>query len=256
MALLFSIADYVDRLTDKATVSCTDTPCQWSQARRESVPALVKDLDYRHEKSKPKPPVPLPEYYKPLYNATDQNISGVKESIKKLCQSVHPGALFLTLTDASKCKETPPTLRQLVSSFKKCKESGDFITFCIKNTPAAHIEFMENLSQADPIWKTMREGRITASLAGDIRRLKPASIGKSLTNRILGNTQIISVPAVDHGKKYEVVARELYRALASKLHKNLLVEEFGLFVDITAPVLGASPDGIITCKCHEKESWR
>ena len=37
-----------------------------------------------------------------------------------------------------------------------------------------------------------------------------------------------------------------------KIHRNLLVIEGGVFIDLSNPFLGASPDGLVHCLCHGK----
>jgi len=39
---------------------------------------------------------------------------------------------------------------------------------------------------------------------------------------------------------------------AVKKHEDFEIQEAGLFVDASVPYVGASPDGIINCKCHGK----
>ena len=103
------------------------------------------------------------------------------------------------------------------------------------------------LSQGSVEWFDARRGRITASYAGAIRSLKN---GKSLIERILGNTPPFTTPALQHGTFFESVARAMYCNQEHSCHKGLTVRECGLFVLDEAPILGASPDGIVTCSCH------
>ena len=96
-------------------------------------------------------------------------------------------------------------------------------------------------------WYDARRGRITASYAGAIRSLKN---GKSLIERILGNTLPFTTPALQHGNFFESVARAMYYNDQHAHHKGLAVRECGLFVLDETPILGASPDGLVTCTCH------
>ena len=52
------------------------------------------------------------------------------------------------------------------------------------------------------------------------------------------------------GIKNEDTAIQSYAAIASKQHMELEIKKCGLFIHPQMPFLGASPDGIITCKCH------
>lgn len=40
-----------------------------------------------------------------------------------------------------------------------------------------------------------------------------------------------------------------YEAVGKKSHKNLKVDQCGLFVSEQYPLMGASPDGRVSCKC-------
>lgn len=46
------------------------------------------------------------------------------------------------------------------------------------------------------------------------------------------------------------MARVQYIRQENQNHKNLVVEERGLFVSPDIPFLGASPDGVVSCSCH------
>ena len=51
------------------------------------------------------------------------------------------------------------------------------------------------------------------------------------------------------GCKHEQKARELYYKKAVLSHDNLEITDSGLVINPQWPFVGASPDGIITCKC-------
>ena len=55
-----------------------------------------------------------------------------------------------------------------------------------------------------------------------------------------------------YGRSMEVNAVNLFCDLFSEYHKNVKVEECGLFLDNTLPVIGTSPDRIISCSCYHK----
>jgi len=52
------------------------------------------------------------------------------------------------------------------------------------------------------------------------------------------------------GCEHERTAYYTYKDVAIKNHENFEIREAGLFVDVSIPYLGTSPDGIINCKCH------
>lgn len=48
------------------------------------------------------------------------------------------------------------------------------------------------------------------------------------------------------------MARQAFHSFAAHNHEDFTVKETGLHISKTHPFIGASPDGLITCKCHGK----
>ena len=48
------------------------------------------------------------------------------------------------------------------------------------------------------------------------------------------------------GCDHENQARERYSALIGKDHTNFKISQAGLFVDVNDPIVGATPDGMVT----------
>jgi hypothetical protein len=66
----------------------------------------------------------------------------------------------------------------------------------------------------------------------------------------LGKSQSIDhVPAIKYGRANENTVRNLFFALESQKHRNLKVEQCGLFVKSNRPYIAGSPDGIVLCNC-------
>ena len=62
--------------------------------------------------------------------------------------------------------------------------------------------------------------------------------------KVLGKSQSIDhVPAIKYGRANENTARNLFFALESQKHRNLKVEQCGLFVKSDRPYISGSPDG-------------
>ena len=105
-----------------------------------------------------------------------------------------------------------------------------------------------NAQSSSPVWNIHRIGRITSSIA------KQAFVctdkNKTLLGKVMQYASPLSVGAVNYGKQHEPIARRCFRNLMSSTHKNLKVVETGLHVYASAPYIGASPDGIVTCDCH------
>ena len=116
----------------------------------------------------------------------------------------------------------------------------------------------ETRGQADnAMWANQRKGRITASnFYYGFTRVLPAnpSINHSvepLLRKIMGYdaSKGHNIPALNHGKEYEPIAKEKYISLKKCNHKEFTFSESGLFVDPSRPYLGASPDLLVHCSC-------
>ena len=74
---------------------------------------------------------------------------------------------------------------------------------------------------------------------------------KTILSKICGRKNNFKSKATGWGKTNEPVARQKYIELNAKDHKKLSVVETGLLVSCENPIFGASPDGIVSCECHE-----
>ena len=60
------------------------------------------------------------------------------------------------------------------------------------------------------------------------------------------------IPALKYSISMESVAVNCFRDLVSEKHSNFQLKECGLFLDRSFPVIGASPDRIVSCSCCAK----
>ncbi|KAI8502456.1 hypothetical protein Bbelb_200440 [Branchiostoma belcheri] len=108
-----------------------------------------------------------------------------------------------------------------------------------------HVMEMATRDQSNsPIWSMSRRGRITASnfygVYTEVKTIKskPDTSTDALLAKIMGCTRVSeSIPALKYGRKMEDEA------------KNSL---FGTFCREHEAYLGASPDAMFSCKCHEE----
>lgn len=103
-------------------------------------------------------------------------------------------------------------------------------------------------------WVKQRAGRMTASVmhnvishVGDNDAI--TGVVKSLVERIMGYTPSFTSAPTTHGKIGEKYVRQRYKKVQAKKHSNLKVSLSGLWVFEDYPVIGASPDGIVSCSC-------
>ena len=79
---------------------------------------------------------------------------------------------------------------------------------------------------------------------------------KTILSKICGQKNNFKSKAIEWGKTNEPVARQEYIKLNTKDDKKLSVVEVRLFVSCENPILGVSPDGIVSCECHEPWTHR
>ena len=63
------------------------------------------------------------------------------------------------------------------------------------------------------------------------------------------NCRPISTPAIQFGKDNETIARVIYQEQYKERHIKSSVTESGLHISKKYPFMGASPDGLVRCKC-------
>ena len=100
------------------------------------------------------------------------------------------------------------------------------------------------------LWFQMRAGRITASKFKAACHTNPASPSISLIMSISHPDLFrFLTKATRWGCKHEKPAMAKYKVKLTPLHDNLKVKECGLFISVENAFIGASPDGVIECKC-------
>ena len=102
----------------------------------------------------------------------------------------------------------------------------------------SEIEAATRSQASSQAWKDERCKRITASKFGAVCKATERGV-KSIVKSLL-TWRELRVPAVQHGRKYESVAAEMYENMTGQ--KTL---QCGLFVSQQHPVLAASPDRVV-----------
>ncbi|XP_013379768.1 uncharacterized protein LOC106151198 [Lingula anatina] len=97
-------------------------------------------------------------------------------------------------------------------------------------------------------WFSQRKGRITASNAGHIVRMKndPPPLPDNLLRKMLQYDAPVSCPAMRHGIEHEEVANNCYRMLKEVTGSPVSVDKAGLVIHPHHHFLGASVDGMVT----------
>ena len=127
-----------------------------------------------------------------------------------------------------------------IELLQQCKQISLEVTR--DECPAIETSTRKQLQNKD--WYQQWAGRITASKTNTA---KPA---KSLVKSICyPEAHKFSTAATRWGCEHEGRARKAYQIEINQFHKSLTISDSGLDIDPRWPYLGASPDGIVCCKC-------
>ena len=105
-------------------------------------------------------------------------------------------------------------------------------------------------------WSLQRRGRITASLfhrvASKVHNLERNPNVDAVVKEIAGVQQTPQTEAMKHGKDTEPKAKLAYIRFMKRRHRTFVASDTGLIISHDYPFIGASPDLLVSCKCHGK----
>ena len=155
------------------------------------------------------------------------------------------GLCVSLLLDASVCVEIPEEttaltkteLLEKVANFKKQLE--------VSEEEMRHIEINTRGQSKSPQWFEARRFRLTASLFGRVKQLKPSTPSDNLVLTILG-VKKASGAALDYGRLMEATALDAYiKHQQVNGHPDIYATVSGVIISCTHPFLGASPDACV-----------
>lgn len=274
-AVLFFLEAKV-RITGQPT--CTEQSCQWIlPAFQKEIPYLpITDIDFTAPNSK---------RYKIDQSIVAMNnsmISLSSSSTSSYQQKATPpdstelGAFFDSL---SKCGTNPAILsivpkfsgqyipkirngmlptplqslycsKYLTYNYKDLLLVCDSIDVSISNDMAKAVEQETTQQASSKLWFKFRAGRITASRMKQACHTDPALPSQSLIKSICYPEAYKFISkATQWGCKHEATACDHYKSIQCSNHQSFSLKHSGLVLNPDWPHLGASPDGVVTCKC-------
>ena len=267
-------------------VACTSKLCAWKGTKKHVDPAPIKNINFKRSKKHALPASNKASTHAASshFSVTDpyQGPSGIsKEQFNDLKHRYSTAVVFTSICDAETSKDRsydddtdsdtendenflPEPIISLydpTSSNLSCDELVSHSLQCYKEYESSYPQkAYDNLctvtrtQSLSKIWMLHRAGRITASISHQVSRMNIEKPSKSLLSKVLQYEvkSSCSNKYTRYGRQHESDARELYTCIALKLHKDLSVVETGLHVTARMPFLGASPDGLVSCKCHPK----
>ncbi|XP_071142126.1 uncharacterized protein [Mytilus edulis] len=232
-ALLFSLENFSSRHRDRNTEVGTDVPCTWDRARKLSEPLTINKIDIRNNPSSSLPVEPHSSHLTPSkgLKLSEHEIEKRVFNLCKINKSVFSHILENSSDESDGEVEIPMSMKQLAD---KSKDNDNNF-----------LDFIKLYHDNDIIHQIQARTRITASLFHSVLHFK---FGDEKDNYILRNI------LQQNNKINEPIARHLYFQNYKKKtkHKCAKISLCGLHVSKAHPFLGASPDGIINCKCCGK----
>ncbi|KAJ8398089.1 hypothetical protein AAFF_G00431660 [Aldrovandia affinis] len=105
------------------------------------------------------------------------------------------------------------------------------------------------------MWFEQKAGRVTASNIRAACHTDPDKPSVSLLKKVCYPVAYKDTKKTSHplrwGVEHEQEVVEKYTKLMESQHTNLTVNKAGLVITPKYPWLGASPDGVVTCDCHD-----
>ena len=260
--------------------ACTSIPQGWNKGtRREVTPKRISELFIRNDSCKKaeqrnRPPInsKAKQNFDPRHldqqQMTNERVSELFCDIKLNL----PNASLLYSVDDCLIPELVQPLREAAVTFMlqpgNAEKTMDELVLPflealqINDAEKQKIEEETRDQHLSEQWRNQRLGRITASIIHDVmtktesiianRRKNVSPKYSPLVDKIVnGNPDIGMLDPVKWGKLHEDDAIKTFMAEEATKHEGGLnnVRKCGLLVKIDEPFLGASPDGLFSCKC-------
>ena len=192
---------------------------------------------------------------------TEEEQAAFLEGVKKIC----PKSTILTAA-FKQPRHTPvimpklpktilslfhPKYKNLTASELVVEGKRVFENMKVDLSEADYLAHSTSLQAESLLWHEHRQGRLTASKFGAICHTRIDSPSQSLINSIFSR-KVINSTSIAWGRDHESCAREEYKRQVQSQHQEFSLVTTGLHVNPLFPHLGASPDGLISCKCCGK----
>ena len=265
---------------DLNKVLCTEKLCSWKKSRKKANPTPLKFVNFKRPKKGDTMPTVQDAFEGKLRGhwSPDPVKFCTEQNLQKLCQykRAAPNAVLwkntsmkfedsddeLTETaDETEDFSLPEPITSMYDPSAINMNPEDIINFSEKkyhcylsNNSQKNFDnlcYITKTQSHNQNWKLHRCGRITATFSKTAYNLKLDNPAKSFISSIMQYNKDFTTKAMKHGITTESLARKTYFDNESKNHDSFTVEETGLCVNANFPCLGASPDGIVKCKCHK-----
>ena len=81
--------------------------------------------------------------------------------------------------------------------------------------------------------------------------IKNPNKSRTLISKVCGYYPKFKSKATEWGITNEPIARKMYEGIYQSKHRNFSVVEPGFYIASSHQFIGASPDGLVDCSCHD-----
>ena len=262
-------------------LACTSMPCKWNQStKKEIVPRRITEIVVR-KKSRTKVKeneivreerrLEALQKFDPRRPAhckkTDEDVSSLLQDLWRTNQSA---VLFKSIEGTENASNATHDMLKIASKvISRCDDKTDeekqrefYKELNITENEKRRIEISTRGQADSKAWVNARKGRITASVHHEVftkmnsiarKRVPPLpKVTPLIAKLIYRDKTLNSIPAIQWGQEQEQNALKLFYSVEACKHQDFKLQSCGLYVDRTHPYIGASPDGIMYCKCHQK----
>ena len=212
----------------------------------------IDHIDIRADPTRPPTLTPTAHRCRPITAEVDD--SNISRQLKEICKGID-SLILQTLYSPSDDSEEEfdlPTMSDIVNVSSNNRD--EILNDLKKGFDASVIDEIEKSTRGqseNQEWFNHRRGRITASVVPSVMTCRFDSNVREnwISREVLGTSSRVSAASLDFGRTHEPIARQMYREQYEILHKSAGIQETGLFIDPSHPFIGASPDGLVSCKC-------
>ena len=254
VATLLELADFVEKYTNN---SVTSTACRWKKKERQSCdnPVEVSKLSTRVKQSSARSEAPCSDFYDPCPDVPLPSVDDFYNGLRLLrpnANILYNRFPFKQIVETS--VSSVPSFFEQISAFMMLNPSSDFdeVIKSISFSPSERdsIEKFTRGQVDNPKWFSFRKGMLTASKFYEATHMLPSTnpdrFVRSLASSDNKFGEKVPVP-LRYGLYNESNAKKLFMQKHKKLHKNVTVEDQGLYITDQYSFIGASPDGLVSC---------
>lgn len=185
--------------------------------------------------------------------ARDMNNNDIETEVYNLVKDYDTQIIEVLDTDCHLTPEpcTVPDLALLYKTSHNNLSFLDFVKSSLGNEECTEITNLTEGQSENMLWYRYRMGRVTASSAYSVVKYSGTDPNNYLVKEVLAENPnyVLNSAAIVYGREREGLAREIFHMKFKQEHKDSSIVVPGLMVNCDFPHVGASPDGIVKCKC-------